>query len=360
MAGLRRLSLNSTSRLLDIFCTSQKRTFCDTHVRWTMRTNRNAEAFKKRSGIQPRCMYIKNVSAQLSTAAKHRHPFLTPNDLVEMDISETEAEEELASLVGDDKKQLQVLKLEHDLFLTSGEPVPTNMTSSMWLYVFKNCKSVNQRTRFYKYKHIIEKKQARDEEIKKEKQISSAEKMARAEARRHAEGYVMENTFLLKLTDTTTKRYNSNNLHHAMIHGPVLCFDFDYEFNVMSELELSNLGKQIQICYGENKAAADPFHLHFCNLREGSLNQKYLQKHFVNYENIILTSTEDSYLEHYPHEDLVYLSPNAPNVMTRYDPTKVYIIGGLVDKSVEQKLSVAKAKKEKITHLKLPLDTHLK
>ena len=67
-----------------------------------------------------------------------------------------------------------------------------------------------------------------------------------------------------------------------------------------------------------------------------------------------------SYLDLFPKEDLVYLTPNAPDFMTEYDPHKIYIIGGLVDKVVTKPVTMAKAKREGIKMAKLPLDLYMR
>lgn len=64
----------------------------------------------------------------------------------------------------------------------------------------------------------------------------------------------------------------------------------------------------------------------------------------------------DSYLEKYPRERLVYLTPHCREELITYDHNAVYIIGGIVDKSSGEPLSLAKAKREGIRMKKLPLD----
>ena len=44
-------------------------------------------------------------------------------------------------------------------------------------------------------------------------------------------------------------------------------------------------------------------------------------------------ATTRSYLDLFPREQLVYLSPDSPNVMTKYEHDVVYILGGIFQKS---------------------------
>ncbi|KAG7208511.1 hypothetical protein KM043_014734 [Ampulex compressa] len=63
-----------------------------------------------------------------------------------------------------------------------------------------------------------------------------------------------------------------------------------------------------------------------------------------------------SYLDMYDKKDLVYLTPHCRTSLTKYDPNKIYIIGAMVDKSINKPLSSAKAKQEGIKMARLPLE----
>ena len=63
-----------------------------------------------------------------------------------------------------------------------------------------------------------------------------------------------------------------------------------------------------------------------------------------------------SYLKRYPKEQLVYLTPHCQEELLVYDHNAVYIIGGIVDKSSGEPLTLAKAKREGVRMQKLPLD----
>lgn len=68
---------------------------------------------------------------------------------------------------------------------------------------------------------------------------------------------------------------------------------------------------------------------------------------------------ECSYLDLFPREKLVYLTPHCQQVLNEYDHDDIYIIGGIVDCSNNEPLSLAKAKKEGIRMAKFPLDKYL-
>lgn len=66
-----------------------------------------------------------------------------------------------------------------------------------------------------------------------------------------------------------------------------------------------------------------------------------------------------SYLDHFPKDNLVYLTPHCKNDLTEYNPDHVYIIGAMVDTMHNEPLSLAKAKKHGLKMARLPLDRYL-
>ena len=84
----------------------------------------------------------------------------------------------------------------------------------------------------------------------------------------------------------------------------------------------------------------------------GSIKERLIQQ---AYENWAVTSYQDSYLNHFDKSDLVYLTADSDNQPKELDPTKVYIIGGIVDRNRYKNLTLNKAKQEGIGHAKLPI-----
>ena len=64
--------------------------------------------------------------------------------------------------------------------------------------------------------------------------------------------------------------------------------------------------------------------------------------------------TEQSYLDIFPKENIVYLSPDSRNEL-KWDDEDVYVIGGLVDIDVKSNASLGKAKREGVRHAHLPM-----
>lgn len=64
---------------------------------------------------------------------------------------------------------------------------------------------------------------------------------------------------------------------------------------------------------------------------------------------------EQSLLELYSHDSLVLLSPDAAEPLLTIDPTKVYVIGGIVDKTVQKGLTMEFAEQHSLPAYRLPI-----
>ncbi|CAF0779663.1 unnamed protein product [Adineta ricciae] len=71
-------------------------------------------------------------------------------------------------------------------------------------------------------------------------------------------------------------------------------------------------------------------------------------------------TTSLSYMDLFPREQLVYLSPDSPNVMSEYEHNVIYILGGIFQKTKTEQLTLEKAQSEQIRHQSLPLQRYLK
>jgi tRNA (guanine9-N1)-methyltransferase len=60
-------------------------------------------------------------------------------------------------------------------------------------------------------------------------------------------------------------------------------------------------------------------------------------------------------LEVYPATDCIFLSPDADEPLLELDPQKVYVIGGIVDRSVRKGLTLGKAERHGLAAVRLPV-----
>mmetsp|Transcript_2384 Transcript_2384/g.3816 ORF Transcript_2384/g.3816 Transcript_2384/m.3816 type:complete len:112 (-) Transcript_2384:55-390(-) len=89
-----------------------------------------------------------------------------------------------------------------------------------------------------------------------------------------------------------------------------------------------------QLCYAYNyvKRATRPPQLHLCSLR-GALGEMVLN---AGARNWLVRRHDKSVFEVFDSKDIVYLTPDSPNVLQTLDKHKVYVIGGIVDRSVKK------------------------
>ncbi|XP_059204590.1 tRNA methyltransferase 10 homolog C [Centropristis striata] len=146
----------------------------------------------------------------------------------------------------------------------------------------------------------------------------------------------------------------------AMIFGQPLVFDMSYE-SIMRRREMENAVEQMMETEAWNRRATEPFHLHYCNLQaDGAYYNEFLKRYDAEtWDRLLITSTDKRHVDVFPHEQLVYLTADSPNVLHEFDHSKVYIIGALVDRSIQRGASMANAKRLNLATARLPLDRYL-
>jgi len=173
-------------------------------------------------------------------------------------------------------------------------------------------------------------------------------------------GQKLKNTLFLQFWDRSFDKLLAWRSVQAMVFGQPLVFDMSYHSH-MSRREIENTVSQLLEVEGCNRRAVEPFHLHFCNLQpDGPYKQELLKRYGAEtWERLLITSTERQHVDVFPREQLVYLTADSPNVLRTFDHSKVYIIGAMVDRSIQSGLSLANAKRLKLATARLPLDEFL-
>ena len=168
---------------------------------------------------------------------------------------------------------------------------------------------------------------------------------------------------LPRYTKSHLQSWNINKWATSYHFNQPLIFDMRFH-NEMSGAT-SSFMLQMQIALLSNFTSLCPFHLIFCNFNRNTDFYRNVWSSRVNpcLENAC-TFSEKSLSQLEPLvsvEDMVYLSPDANNVMTEFSPHKTYIIGGLVDRHItETKRTATISRAEGISHEKLPLHLYLK
>lgn len=269
----------------------------------------------------------------------------------------------------DSVQDTSLLEATRDLVVMwrqAGKAVPEEMTDEE-VQVLAELTSKSSKKKYLKYLAIKE----GHKRIRKEKQQKKkAEKEASVEQSRGQDivaeegteqrGPKLKNTFLLQFWSRSEDKLLAWRSAQAMVFGQPLVFDMSYESS-MSRREVENTVSQLMEAEGWNRRSTDPFHLHFCNLQADSDYQWELLKRYgaEAWDRLLITSTDRQHVDVFPHEQLVYLTADSPNVLRTFDHSKIYIIGAMVDRSIQSGLSLANAKRLKLATARLPLDEFL-
>jgi ribonuclease P protein 1 len=167
-------------------------------------------------------------------------------------------------------------------------------------------------------------------------------------------------TIFLRIYDSTINSFYNYNAIRAMMFGQKVVFDCSYD-SYMTPRESKYCAKQLTIAFAENRVHPEPFDLYLTGGRPDCRTLSFLQMSIPTlYDDTFpLNVTENSYLELFPRDQLVYLTPHCREELLDYDHDAVYIIGSMVDKVNNEPLSLAKAKREGLKMAKLPLDRFL-
>ncbi|NWI56302.1 TM10C methyltransferase, partial [Calyptomena viridis] len=261
------------------------------------------------------------------------------------EVSETSEPKELSSLAAA-RETLETWRL-------AGKLVPENITEEQ-LKMFMECPSKSAKKKYLKYLHrkeLYKKTDKRKMEEKRERKLEAQEQASKTEE-------TIKSPFRSLWSKTMDKAYNWRAAQ-SMIFGQPLVFDMSYE-KEMSVREVSNTVTQLIQSESSNRKSVDPFHLHFCNLKDDSLYHKEFVKHYrETWGKLLITVTDQCYTEVFPKDKLIYLTADSPNVMKTFDHDKIYIVGSMVDKSIKTGVSLARAKRLGLETAALPLDKYL-
>ncbi len=133
----------------------------------------------------------------------------------------------------------------------------------------------------------------------------------------------------------------------------------DLEFGqLMTESEKRSLAHQLNYCYSNNSKSEKPCKLVLCGLKD-VMGQE--MSNLSGFENWIVGKEEEGYIDVMSErkQDLVYLTADSENVIEKFEPSKAYIIGGIVDRNRHKNVCYEKAKSQNIATARLPILEHM-
>lgn len=230
-------------------------------------------------------------------------------------------------------KALRVLELEIDLLRQQGEQVPSCLSAKRWkdLLTFDNA---SQRHKYLHHLWVVEMKHKHRREKSATKAQQYQEYRAQLTdpiAKTTASPLVYrlgETTIFHRLRDSTMNQFFNYQLLMAEWFGPKILVDCSYD-QFMQLKNVQSCVKQMLIMWSDNRETTNPYDLIYCNVDpEGSLWQKFIERMpALNDADSPVHFTRRHYLEMFPREKLVYLTPHCSEVLHQYSHDDIYIIG---------------------------------
>nr|XP_002737885.1 PREDICTED: mitochondrial ribonuclease P protein 1-like [Saccoglossus kowalevskii] len=258
--------------------------------------------------------------------------------------------------IGEYDEEIKNALMLIDMWRRSGKYVPEKVTDEQLRYFSKlTTKSARK-----KYLSLLARKELL-RQVSKEKKERNAEILSKRKEENLALGRKFDkNTIFIYLSQSTMSNQSTWNMVRGMLFESSIVLDFDYE-HVVNPREITAAVKQLTDMLGAMKTFYEPFHMHWTSIRPGGAYELELNRIFKDYlDRAIIDISHKSFMDLFPKDKLVYLSADSPNVLTHYDPDKVYIIGVMVDLSIRSGVSFAKSKRLGIQSARLPLDQHVK
>ncbi|XP_012882047.1 PREDICTED: tRNA methyltransferase 10 homolog B isoform X1 [Dipodomys ordii] len=230
-------------------------------------------------------------------------------------------------------ESFQLLQMDMDCERQDGEGLPTGSTA--WC-----SKNVQRKQRHWE--RIVAAKKSKRKQEKERRKANRAENPGICP--QHSK------RFLRALT--------KEKLLEAKHSGPRLCVDLSMT-NHMTKKELSRLAGQIRRLYGSNRKADRPFWIYLTGFTSDSPLYKECLRMNDGFSTYLLDITEDDCFSLFPLETLVYLTPDSEHALEEIDLNKVYILGGLVDESIQKKVTFQKAWEHSVKTARLPIQEYM-
>ncbi|KFM65682.1 Mitochondrial ribonuclease P protein 1-like protein, partial [Stegodyphus mimosarum] len=260
------------------------------------------------------------------------------------------------------EKKILMLLMEHEVAKLEGKKVPSKI-SVMDMRELLSMYSYSSRLKYMGFLFEREQRKAAD---RRKKEIKQKDRQAwliekeNIKPPEHIQYGIGHNTMIIRIRRKTVMRFYNQKLANAVLYGQKFIVDMDYDC-FMRKQDCNNCGEQLLELYSVNRKNRNPYDLFFCNVDNQSQTMTSFRRYMPNLyapENFI-TLTDLNYLDIFPKEKLVYITPFAKEPMKTYDHNAVYIVGGLVDKCIKEPVVLAKAKREGIRAVHLPFDEYL-
>lgn len=148
------------------------------------------------------------------------------------------------------------------------------------------------------------------------------------------------------------------HLEDCMKEGIRVCFNCSFNES-MHDKEIRSLAKQLFLCYHFVKRTTDiKLQIHLSSFETGSPCRDACERLFAG-TSWLVHRHEEPYWQCFRPDEVIVLSPDASEELLDLDPSKVFVIGGLVDRTISKGLSFSQAEELGLTCRRLPFKTFL-
>lgn len=231
-------------------------------------------------------------------------------------------------------KTLRSLQLEVGVMKLKELEMPSTLSAENWKDMMEMT-TMSQRRKFLRHlwlkemrANIREKNKLKKRELYKEfkaSEISERKVLTTSSPIK----YGLNDVFLFQIIrDCTIHRFYDYKLLQAEWFGPHIILDCGYDL-FMSHKNLGTCAKEMMLAWSTNRENINPFDIMFCNLnRNGPLWSKFKQVcPTLDQPDCPVHYTDEHYLKYFPKEKCVYLTPHCNEVLEKYNPDDIYIIG---------------------------------
>ena len=140
-----------------------------------------------------------------------------------------------------------------------------------------------------------------------------------------------------------------------------VCVDCSYQDQLTAK-EINSLALQLRYCYAANHRSPHPCRLAATSVEGATRAHLENVNGFEEWKKRAFDFSSDSLTEYYKDspKEIVYLTSDSENILHDLDDSKIYVIGGIVDRNRLKRIAFDRAEKLGITTAKLPLEEHLR
>jgi tRNA (guanine9-N1)-methyltransferase len=139
-----------------------------------------------------------------------------------------------------------------------------------------------------------------------------------------------------------------------------VCIDCSFDHK-MTKKERNSLAGQIRYCYSHNKHSPFPCRLTATTVGGETLQHLQNVSGYEEWAKRAFTITGDALNDYFKSDlhNVVYLTSDAEHVLTNLDDSKIYVIGGIVDRNRLKGATLERAAQLGVATARLPINEHL-